>query len=167
MFTDTPVRDEIAAAHTIRQQKKRKTDTNPARVKKTLFSQKKTQSGQPKKQSPSIFSESDVGLDMELTDVSDSASDEDSLQDIMEGDYIIVKIHATARVCNYVARVDVIDGDDIEGIFLRRVGSGLARGQRPADQLTLKMRHHFPVMTSSKSCRLQPLLGPHLVAQTN
>lgn len=139
IFTDTLVRDEISAAHTIRQQKKRKTDTNPARVKKTLFSQKKTQSKSvrpAKKQSPSSSSESDVGLDMELMDDSDSASDADPLQDIMEGDYIIVKIHAKARVCDYMARVDVIHGDDMEGIFLRRVGSGLAPGRRPVDQLT-------------------------------
>lgn len=60
---------------------------------------------------------------MELMDDSDSeSSDEDHLNDIMEGDFVIVKIPAKTRVLNYIARVDVIDVDEGKGIFLRRVG---------------------------------------------
>ena len=50
---------------------------------------------------------------------SDSAdeclSDDD---DIIEGDFVVVQVSERGRVVNYIARIDVTDNNEYEGIFL-------------------------------------------------
>ena len=58
--------------------------------------------------------------DIDLTPTHES-SDEDCQPDVTEGDYAIVKFAGNSRIRHYIGHVDVIDGDDMEGTFLRRV----------------------------------------------
>ena len=51
----------------------------------------------------------------------DESSVEDYQLNVMEGDYVIVKYAGKSRIVHHIAHVDVIDGDDVEGTFLRRV----------------------------------------------
>jgi hypothetical protein len=64
--------------------------------------------------SDSSLSESDLVLH----DESDDAVDE---MDIMEGDFVVVKVAGKSRSVHYIARIDVIDGKEYEGIFLQKV----------------------------------------------
>ena len=50
----------------------------------------------------------------------ESDADEPDYQ-VIEGDFAVVKsVLAKSRNVHYIARVDVIDGDECEGVFLRR-----------------------------------------------
>ena len=42
-------------------------------------------------------------------------------QKIIKGDYIVVKVRGKSRMRRYIAKVDALNGDEFEGIFLRRV----------------------------------------------
>ena len=116
ILTNTPTRNEIALL------KKKK----PAsKIKKTLFKEKKNTSKVAKKTktTPSSSSSSDT------TDVPCDDSSDDELYDaeeIIEGDFVIVKICGKSRVVYYIARVDVVDGDEYEGIFLQRMSGKVA-----------------------------------------
>ena len=41
--------------------------------------------------------------------------------DAIEGDFVVVKVAGKSRTVYYIARVDVVDGDDFEGVFLKKV----------------------------------------------
>ena len=58
---------------------------------------------------------------MELSDTSDDSDVDDDQEDIIEGDFVIVKVHGKTRTMHYIARVDGFDADKYEGVFLRRV----------------------------------------------
>jgi hypothetical protein len=110
ILTDTPVRNEIAATT-----KEKKSTITKAR--KTLFKQTKKQVKKPEPISSDSSSESEVQLE-------DETDDEISVDtDIMEGDFVVVRIAGKSRIVNYIARVDVIDNDteEYEGVFLKKV----------------------------------------------
>ena len=46
-----------------------------------------------------------------------------------EGEFVIVKVAGKARIKHYIGRIDVVDGNEFEGVFLRRV---LGRNQMVA-----------------------------------
>nr|XP_039258851.1 uncharacterized protein LOC120335415 [Styela clava] len=54
-----------------------------------------------------------------MCDDTDDSEEED--QNIIEGDFVIVKISGKSRIVHYVARVDAFEGEEFEGVFLRRV----------------------------------------------
>ena len=58
---------------------------------------------------------------MEMSDTSDDSDVDDDQEDIIEGDFVVVKVHGKTRTMHYIARVDGFDGDEYEGVFLRRV----------------------------------------------
>ena len=61
-----------------------------------------------------------------VTDLGDSASDEEEL---MEGDFVVVTIHGAKGISQrYIARFYVIGGDEIEGVFLKKIP-----GHRPPE----------------------------------
>lgn len=61
-----------------------------------------------------------------LTQDSDGDISDDEL---MEGGFVVVNIHSMKGTTQrYVARVDVIDGDEIEGVFMKRIP-----GHRPIE----------------------------------
>jgi len=64
--------------------------------------------------SDSSLSESDLELD----DESDDGIDE---MEIMEGDFVVVKVAGKSRIVHYIARIDVIADKEYEGIFLQKV----------------------------------------------
>ena len=116
-MTDTPVRDEIAAADEARKKTQAKKVHAPA--KKSLFT--KPQSRIKRKTLPSestSSSESDNEMQIVYDDSDDS---EENDQSIIEGDFVIVKVHGKSRSNHYIARVDAFDGGEFEGVFLRRV----------------------------------------------
>jgi hypothetical protein len=44
--------------------------------------------------------------------------------EIIEGDFVVVKfVSGKSRVEHHIARVDVVDGEECEGVFLQRQGS--------------------------------------------
>lgn len=117
ILTDTPVRDEIAAANKAKENKKQAANTN---ARKSLFT--KPQSRSKRKKLPSeSSSSSESDMDMELSDTSDDSDVDDDQEDIIEGDFVIVKVHGKTRTMHYIARVDGFDADEYEGVFLRRV----------------------------------------------
>ena len=46
---------------------------------------------------------------------------EDSDDEVIEGDFVFVKVEGKSRKVRYIAHVDAIDGDEFEGIFLKKV----------------------------------------------
>ncbi|GFN73601.1 hypothetical protein PoB_000010700, partial [Plakobranchus ocellatus] len=57
----------------------------------------------------------------ELDDASDDDVDD---TDVIE-DFVGVKVAGKSRIVNFIARVDIIDDDGYEGVFLRKVLSRL------------------------------------------
>ena len=54
-------------------------------------------------------------------DSEDSDTDNDFNDEIIEGDFVVVKFQSVkSRFVHYIARIDVIDGDECEGVFLQR-----------------------------------------------
>ena len=41
----------------------------------------------------------------------------------MEGDFVVVQVSGKARKMNYIARVDLLDGNEYEGVFLHKVSN--------------------------------------------
>ena len=61
-------------------------------------------------------SSSDSEPEMEFDDESDETLED---MDIIEGDFVVVKIAWKSRVVHYIARVDLVHDYEYEGIFLR------------------------------------------------
>ena len=41
--------------------------------------------------------------------------------EVIEGDFVVVKVGGKSRKVRYIAQVDTIDGDEFEGTFLKKV----------------------------------------------
>lgn len=110
ILTDTPNRNELQEEQNQKQIKLSKV------AKKSLF----TDNAGP--ESPSETGTSDSSdYSVEETD---GDSDFEEHEDIIEGDFVIVKVAGKSRVVNYIARVDVADGSgEFEGVFLRKLSS--------------------------------------------
>ena len=113
VYTDTPVRNEVAEAKSL----SKKTVERKEKVKsrKSLFA-----TGVSHVPKDVTSSDSDTSVDFQLADESD---DEISDDEVIEGDFVVirVKIQRTDRAQHFIARVDVIDDKEYEGIFLRRL----------------------------------------------
>ena len=46
---------------------------------------------------------------------------EESDDEVIEGDFVVVKVERKSREVRYIAQVDTIDGDEFEGSFLKKV----------------------------------------------
>ena len=55
-----------------------------------------------------------------MNDDSDSIDEDKADQEIIEGDFVVVKVHGKSSMRHYIARVDAFDGDEFEGVFLCR-----------------------------------------------
>ena len=116
ILTDTPVREEIASAIKMKSNKK---TSNESTAKKSLFSKSDAHVDEAEETHAAASSDSSQSeSDLELDDESDDATDE---MDIMEGDFVVVKVAGKSRFVHYIARIDVIDGKEYEGIFLQKV----------------------------------------------
>ena len=53
----------------------------------------------------------------------DSSDNDDDIFDleIIEGDFVIVRVQGKSRAVNYIARIDAIDDIEYEGVFLKKV----------------------------------------------
>ena len=51
----------------------------------------------------------------------DDNSDFSMDKDIVKGDYVIVNARVRSRVVQYIARVDEVDGNKYEGVFLQKL----------------------------------------------
>ena len=100
VLTCIPVRDEIVVNKTNRQTKIKKTK----KARKSLFC--KVSSG----------SESEVQLVLE----SDTCTEE-SDEEVIKGDFVVVKGEGKSREVQYITQVDSTDGDEFEGTFLKKV----------------------------------------------
>ena len=109
ILTSTPVRNEIAL-----EKKKKKRKLSAPNVKKTLF----------QKDMSLIAEDSSEESEIEYAET----SDEDGVSDdeIIEGDFVIVKVAGKSRVVNYIARIDVVGTYEYEGIFLHKVSGRLS-----------------------------------------
>ena len=85
------MRDSIAVLKT---QTKKKNISQTKKAKKKLFGKKKT------------------------TSVIESSSEEEN---IVEGDYVIVNVRGRSRVVQYIARIDEVDVNEYEGVFLQKL----------------------------------------------
>lgn len=123
ILTDTPVRDEVAAE---KEKKGRPAKANKE-VMKNLFGKRQ----KSRQTTPNATSDDDSEDDeCETMDSLVKDSDDDMSDDeLMEGDFVVVNIHGKKGTTQrYVARVDVIDGDEIEGVFMKRIPA-----QRPTE----------------------------------
>ena len=111
-MTDTPVRDEIAAASSARAKKKANPD---------CFSAKRNLFKKPRELVHDNTSSSESESLDHLNDDSDSVDEDEADQEIIEGDFVLAKVHGKSSMRHYIARVDAFDGDEFERVFLRRV----------------------------------------------
>jgi len=117
ILTNTPVREEIASA--IKMKQKKKTTSNEPTAKKSLFNKSDAHIDEAEEIDAAASSDSSQSeSDLELDDESDDAIDE---MDMMEGDFVVVKVAGKSRFVHYIARIDVIDGKEYEGVFLQKV----------------------------------------------
>ena len=100
VLTSTRVRDEIVVNKTNRQTKIKKTK----KARKFLF------------RKVSFDSENEVELVLESNTCTEESDDE-----VIEGDFVVVKVEGKSREVRYIAQVDTIDGDEFEGTFLKKV----------------------------------------------
>ena len=100
MLTSTPVRDKIVVNKTNRQTKIKKTK----KARKSLFCKVS----------------SDCESEVELVLESDTCTEEND-DEIIEGDFVVVKVEGKSREVRYIAKVDTIDGDEFEGTFFKKV----------------------------------------------
>ena len=112
ILTGTPVRDKIAAASSARAKKKAKPGCFP--TKRNLFKKPKELIHDD------TFSSESEPLD-HLNDDSDSVDEDQADQEIIAGDFVVVKVHGKSSMRHYIAKVDAFDGDEFEGVFLRRL----------------------------------------------
>lgn len=57
-------------------------------------------------------------------------SDVDIDTSIIEGDFVVIKCAGKLRFVHYIVRVDVLSGDEFEGVFLHKV-AGKVGSDRP------------------------------------
>ena len=111
ILTDTPERDIIAQS---KKSKKSRKPPAPKKIRKSLFTKKQ------KLPTHSDTSESDSDTNsISFDDLSDI--DEPNDLDIIEGDFVIIKVSGKSRFQNFIARVDIIDDIEYEGVFLKKV----------------------------------------------
>ena len=110
ILTDTPERDIIAQS---KKSKKSRKPPAPKKIRKSLFTKKQ------KLPTHSDTSESDSDTNsISFDDLSDIDEPNDS--DIIEGDFVIVKVSGKSRFQNFIARVDIIDDIEYECVFLKK-----------------------------------------------
>ena len=120
MFTDTPVRNRLLAEKSAKERKQ----TTREPVKKQLFGKKTHKAAiQPVTENESSEEE------MHLAESSEEEYHEDVEEAPIEGDFVVVKVSGKKRFLLYIARVDVVDGVDFEGVFLKRVPNKAADNQ--------------------------------------
>ena len=142
-MTDTPVRDRIAAATELRKAvEKRKQHKLTVKAQKLaakhvtqpnrcLFSRVATSRKRRDELVPVESSDSSSDLD-DWQKLVDDDSDQSTDDEIVEGDFVITKVaskKARSPRLLYIARVDVIDDEGYEGLFLRKVQSQLGFGK--------------------------------------
>ena len=100
VLTSTLVRDETVVIKTNRQTKIKKTK----KARNSLFCK------------VNFDSESEVELVLESDKCIEESDDE-----VIEGDFMVVKVKGKSREVRYIAQVDIIDGDEFECTFLKKV----------------------------------------------
>ncbi|XP_064595954.1 uncharacterized protein LOC135462656 [Liolophura sinensis] len=133
ILTSTPIRNEIAES----KKEKRKQETVEKSTKKQLFEQKRRNFEMDDDESSSTSYE-----EMELCDTDEDLESDDEL---MEGDFVVVKLQGSkGQPMHYIARVDVIDDNELEGVFLKKVSSHPNRVGKPAFVIDLDDEASFP-----------------------
>ena len=56
-----------------------------------------------------------------LNDDSDFVDEDEADQEIIEGYFVVEKVRGKSSMRHYIARVDALDGDKFEEVFLRQV----------------------------------------------
>ena len=133
ILTDTPIRDEIA--RTLEKAQKKTTET---KARKALFQKRRKQGRKEPDPDDLSSSSSSSEPEGEFEEESDEETSDEEME-IIKGDFVVVSLAGKARVRNFIARVDVVDGDDYEGIFLRKVS---ARVDCARETLTLFISFH-------------------------
>ena len=106
ILTNMPVRNSIAEGFAA---KKRKKEEVQRKAKNTLI-----RSGFRRKKSPSSSEESDGSMVFAESDDTNVSNDEELI-----GDFVIVKlVLAKSRIAHYIARIDAMDKNEFEGVFL-------------------------------------------------
>ena len=108
ILTATPVRDSIAVLKT---QTEKKNISQTKKAKKKLFYEKKAT------KSLIESSSEEENIEIYYDDNSDFSMD----KNIVEGDYVIVNVRGRSRVVQYIARVDEVDVNEYEGVFLQKL----------------------------------------------
>lgn len=108
-LTNTPVRNTIAE-HMMQKGKRQ-----PVESKKSLFSDKHCSGHEV--DSSEEDSESDLEIEASDTDATSDMSD----GEIIEGDFLIVKVAGKSKYLNYIVRIDSCENGSYLGVFLKKV----------------------------------------------
>ncbi|CAM1295476.1 Uncharacterised protein r2_g465 [Pycnogonum litorale] len=108
VLTATPVRNELAAQKEQRMQKKN------LKTRKALFVKKNTPATNENTGDTSTSEDEDIVFD-------DSSDDEPLDDEVIEGDFVVVKVCGKSRIVNYIARIDAMEDGEYEGVFLKKV----------------------------------------------
>ena len=122
ILTDTPVRNEIAAS-------KQKGNSSKLVVRKSLFT--KAKETKPKGKGAIEYCSTSSSSSEETDSYNDESSDAEEMSEdeIIEGDFVVLKVEGKSREVHYIARIDVVDGDEFEGIFLQKMSEKLQSEQ--------------------------------------
>ena len=125
IYTDTPVRDEIAKTASTKKSPK---VTRRKRCKKKIILQKK-------ETSLVISSSSSDKENTELIYNDNSDGDLDKRIEIKSGDYVVVLVAGKSKSLKYIAQIDDYDEDDYEykGVFLQEVNRKIKSGMEGKD----------------------------------
>ena len=69
---------------------------------------------------PQDSSEEYDAMPVPLVDSSDGDYDL-SNEDNAEGDFVVVNVRGKSRVIRYIARIDSVEDDEYEGVFLKKI----------------------------------------------
>ena len=94
-----------------------KTETEKKNISQTKKAKKKLFYEKKATKSLIEISSEEENIEIYYDDNSDFSMD----KNIVEGDYVIVNVRGRSRVVQYIARVDEVDVNEYEGVFLQKL----------------------------------------------
>ena len=126
ILTDTPTRDNVA----LEKGKKDRANKSSSKVsKRNLFGKRQAS----KKAAPDVASSDDSEDESEMVEMVVEDSEENSSDDeIMEGDFVVVSINSAKGISQrYIARIDIVNGNELEGVFMKKMTGHRLEEEKP------------------------------------
>ena len=123
IMTDSSIRDAVAAALEQRQAKKGKATSPTAQM--SPFQKGHTTTTKQVVEQHDHDETSCSDSYPESVEYDDDSTDNDASTEVenIEGGFVVVKVAGRSSSKHYITRVDVVDDDEFEGVFLQKVAS--------------------------------------------